>query len=78
MKERKCYLCGTAEKELRPYGPKRQDVCFPCAMSTPERKAETERSFDAQLDACGNAPVIGLDVGPVPLKSVRPLLAGKP
>jgi len=68
---RKCYLCGTTEKELRPYGPGGQDVCFPCAMSTPERKAQTEQAFDSQLSACGETPVIGLDVGPVPLRTAN-------
>ena len=71
---RKCYLCKTSERELRPYGPKGEDVCFLCAMGTPENKRQTERSFENQLNYAGDIPVIGLDVGPTTLKSVLPLL----
>jgi len=38
-------------------------------MSTPEHEKEAERQFEAQFEACGNIPVIGLDVGPIPIKS---------
>lgn len=31
----KCELCG-AEKELRPYGPNGENVCFPCGMKDEE------------------------------------------
>ena len=49
---KKCYLCGTAKEELRPYGAKGQDICFSCAMETPERKRETETQFENQLSFC--------------------------
>lgn len=66
---RACYLCGTA-RDLRPYGPRGEDVCFDCAMSTPERKADARRAFGAQLDAAeavGTGAVqIGTDAGPFP------------
>ena len=62
----KCYYCGETD-DLRPYGPKGAMVCFDCAMSTPERKAETERNFAMQLDAAGPIAIIdGTEVGPYP------------
>ena len=73
---RSCYIC-TSEKELRPYGPKGEDVCFQCAFSTPERKKQTEQSFELQVDACGELPVIGLNVGPTTFESIKPLLRHK-
>ncbi len=72
---KKCYLCGT-DKELRPYGPKGEWVCGPCAMSTPERKRQTEQSYENQLSVCGDVAVVGLDVGPTTFKSINPLLKG--
>ena len=63
----KCYYCGDESRDLRPYGPRGAMVCFGCAMATPERKAETERNFGSQLDACGDVAVIdGSPVGPYP------------
>lgn len=62
-------LCHYCQKtgDLRPYGPRGAFVCFQCAMSTPERKAETGRNFGAQLEACGpNAVIDGTGVGPYP------------
>lgn len=65
----KCHYCGSGDKDLRPYGPRGSMTCFDCAMSTPERKAETERNFGAQLDACGDVAVIdGSNVGPYPFE----------
>ena len=62
----KCHYCNKTS-DLRPYGPRGSMVCFECAMSTPERKAETEKNFGAQLDACGQAAVIdGSEAGPYP------------
>lgn len=62
----KCCYCG-ASKELRPYGPNAAMVCFRCAMSTPERKAETERQFGIQLQHASPASVIdGTETGPYP------------
>jgi hypothetical protein len=38
-------------------------------MSTPERKAEAERNFGSQLEACGPDAVIdGSGAGPYPVK----------
>ncbi len=69
--KKQCYSCGTEEKELRPYGPKGQMVCFACAFSTPEREKQTGDMFMAQLDAAsmaGNGVIsIGTDAGPVPM-----------
>ena len=62
-----CHLCKKVA-ELRPYGPRGAMICFQCAMA-PERKAETERNFIAQLDACGPVVVIdGTEVGPYPIE----------
>ena len=63
-------VCGYCNKtsDLRPYGPSGAMVCFECAMSTPERKTDTERNFGLQLDHCGLDAVIGSEVGPYPAK----------
>ena len=64
--ERTCHYCGRAENfprvasrgpqvELRPYGPGGAQVCFQCAMETPERKAQTGRMFGVQLEAAETA-----------------------
>lgn len=61
----KCYYCEH-EWDLRPYGPRGAMVCFGCAMSTPERKAETERNFALQLNVSGPVVIDGTEVGPYP------------
>jgi len=64
----KCHYCGQTS-DLRPYGPRGSMICFGCAMSSPERKAETEHNFSTQLAACGPDAVIdGSEVGPYPAK----------
>lgn len=65
MAERTCCYCGTAESELRPYGPGGSDVCFSCAMA-PGRKAQTEAAFARQLGMAGPAAVLDAseEVGP--------------
>ena len=66
-----CHYCGTTN-DLRPYGPKGAAVCFDCAMSTPERKAEAEYNFAVQLDAAGPVAMIdGTEVGPYPAKHAK-------
>ncbi len=64
----KCHYCDKVHEpyDLRPYGPRGAMVCFPCAMSTPEREAETARNFASQLNACGPVAIIGSEVGPYP------------
>lgn len=37
-----CELCGAADKELRPFGPKSERICFQCGM---KNRATTERQF---------------------------------
>ncbi len=37
-----CEMCG-AVAECRPYGPNHEEICFDCAMSTPEMKAMAEK-----------------------------------
>lgn len=46
--ERKCTVCMMA-KECRPYGKNGAQVCFDCAMATPEAKAEAERQCQIHL-----------------------------
>jgi len=61
-----CCYCGCAG-DLRPYGPRGAMVCFSCAMSSPEREAQTAQNFSAQLAACGDVAAIdGSHVGPYP------------
>ena len=63
-----CFYCPKTT-DLKPYGPRGAMVCFGCAMSTPDRKAETSRNFGVQLEACGPDAVIdGAGVGPYPAK----------
>jgi hypothetical protein len=63
-----CHYC-CAQSDLRPYGPQGSMVCFKCAMATPEREAETERHFAAQINAITNdAVVICTEAGPFPAK----------
>ena len=67
-KAMKCHYCEKTT-DLRPYGPNGSMVCFGCAMETPERAAEAQRNFAAQLDACGPEVVIdGTEAGPYPAK----------
>ena len=63
-------VCGRSgcAGDLRPYGPNGADVCFPCAMETPERKAEASSMFAAQFKACGGVVVIGESIGPYPIE----------
>lgn len=44
-----CFYCGPTEEELRPYGPKGAEVCFPCATSTPERRACMDMMIGAAM-----------------------------
>ena len=39
-----CELCGTIA-ECRPYGPNDEQICFDCAMATPESKAIAEKKM---------------------------------
>ena len=62
--------CDCGQKfDLRPYGPNGKWVCFQCAFSTPDAKAETERNFVAQLESASNSSnmVMLSEVGPVPI-----------
>jgi hypothetical protein len=40
-RDRRCTACGKVD-ECRPYGKDGAQVCFGCAMATPESKAEAE------------------------------------
>ena len=65
---RACCYCAkpSTVEDLRPYGPNGAWVGFPCAMSSPERKAETQAALDAVLDGCGPNLIIGGGAGPRP------------
>ena len=49
--EARCEMCGK-ESELRPYGPKGENVCFACGMKDP---AAVERGMNRLLFGEGNA-----------------------
>lgn len=48
----KCELCGKID-ELRPYGPKGENICFDCGMKNEEA---TSAAFDALVDGPGEKP----------------------
>lgn len=48
----KCELCGNVD-ELRPYGPRGENICFDCGM---KNKPATERAFGAILDSLDKQP----------------------
>lgn len=69
MTTRQCFYCQDTTRELRPYGPNGETVCFRCGTSTPERVADAKRACDAKLAACAGGPgVIGGEDGPRPLR----------
>ncbi len=43
-----CEICGKID-ECRPYGPNNEQVCFDCAMATPESKAIAEKKMAAYI-----------------------------
>lgn len=67
MSERKCYKCGAAHARdvdnLRPYGPSGQDVCFTCAMGTPEDEAAARAQMAAAMEKI-KGPVVLTQDGP--------------
>lgn len=46
--DQRCEICGKID-ECRPYGANDEQICFDCAMSTPERKATAERKMAAYI-----------------------------
>ena len=77
--DERCHYCGGGGpddqrrfglRELRPYGPGGAMVCYECAHSTPERRAETEGAMGALMDAAsavgGGVATIGTKEGPMP------------
>lgn len=56
-----CHYCGRSDEELRPYGPNGADVCYDCAMATPERRELADAAIRTRLDTimtAGDTPVI--------------------
>lgn len=43
-----CDMCVEI-KELRPYGPRGETICYECATSTPEMRASAERAMKRLL-----------------------------
>lgn len=43
-----CEMCG-AIAECRPYGPNDEQICFGCAMSTPEMEAIAKKKMNAYI-----------------------------
>ncbi len=66
-----CYCKKEFEpQELRPYGPNGSLTCFNCAFATPEREAQTTKTFNDVLDAAfsvSNSIVVGEPTGPRPV-----------
>jgi hypothetical protein len=62
---------GKMKVELRPYGPGGADICFQCAMATPETEAQTASAFAALLESNEAISPTGGTIltseGPVPL-----------
>ncbi len=46
--DRFCEMCGKLD-ECRPYGPNDEQICFSCAMATPESKEIAERKMAAYI-----------------------------
>ena len=44
-----CDMCGEI-RELRPYGPNGEVICFPCATATPEAEKATKAAFKRIMD----------------------------
>lgn len=65
-----CHYCGPTDRELRPYGPGGEPICFPCMKATPEREQAAGNVLGALLDANaavgGNVVTIGTEAGPTP------------
>ena len=53
--DRVCEMCGTIT-ECRPYGPNHEQICFDCAMSTPEMKAMAEKRMGEYI--FGEKPIL--------------------
>lgn len=64
-----CEFCHEP-KELRPYGPNGERICFECMKATPERERAAEQRFAGMLavaeagDDAGTAMLT--DDGPIP------------
>jgi hypothetical protein len=43
-----CELCGLID-ECRPYGPRGEEICFKCAMSTPEMEAVARKQMERYI-----------------------------
>lgn len=59
---RACFNCGelagTGKRELRPYGPHGQDICFECMMSSPTLQEAARVRFANRLAECGDVAVL--------------------
>lgn len=47
-----CHFCNKEfdREDVRPYGPDRALICFPCMQETPERRAAAEEVYSSLLD----------------------------
>ena len=46
--EQVCEMCGKLE-ECRPYGPNDEQICYDCAMATPESQTIAEKKMAAYI-----------------------------
>ncbi len=69
-----CQYCKTIEA-LRPYGPGRSMVCYPCATSTPERWAQAEREMQEIITEAmdDGQPIIISELGVIVGRPLRGL-----
>ena len=63
-----CYICGSSERELRPYGEDGKDICFPCMTESPERRQTAREQLGKRLDSADKKTGAAMltPEGPVP------------
>lgn len=44
----RCEMCGKID-ECRPYGPNDEEICFDCAMSTPEMEEIVKKKMERYI-----------------------------
>lgn len=78
VSDSRCHKCnqlnGPKERELRPYGPNGQPICFECATATPEADAAAKEVFGRLLDSADSKTGKALltKEGPIPYISEVP------
>lgn len=80
VSDERCYKCdqlnGPKERELRPYGPGGQPICYECASATPETDAAAMAEFGRQLDAADKTTGVALLTKEGPISYIGPVPKG--